>query len=181
MAGGVGVGGVGGREKERERKGRKVWMRSSGDARQGDHRNHLPKSPQPSLDSLLEAPGPLFCQGRCCGPQTSLWAPWSTADTSKERSQTGNSKSTPEPSPHQVDLPNETQVWHYSALSWPSDGLFQVDSHQQHNRAGVNRHTPLLFKSERYVQFTTYPSLHCQGKGIFSNLHATFRYLHSTE
>ena len=147
------------REKERERKRRKLWLRSRGEAMQGDHRNHLSKSPQPPLDSLLEASGPQFCQGHCHGPQTSLWAPRSTVDASKKHSQTGNSKSMPESSPHQVYLPSETQVWHYSTLSWPSDGLFQVDSCQQHNRAGVNRHTPLLFKSERYVQFTTYSQL----------------------
>lgn len=61
-------GGGGGSGGQRERKGRKVWMRSRGDSRQGDHRNHLPKSPQPPLDSLLEAPGPQFCQGRAMAP-----------------------------------------------------------------------------------------------------------------
>lgn len=52
---------------QRERKGRKVWMRSRRDSTQGDHRNHLPKSPQPPLD--LEAPGPQFCQGRAMAPK----------------------------------------------------------------------------------------------------------------
>lgn len=87
--------------------GKKVWMRSRGDAgmtTSGKSFQNLPDSALVPRPGSLQVPGLTVVTDRAHEPP---WAPRPAADTAKRCFQTQHSQSTSDPSPHQVRFLDE--------------------------------------------------------------------------